>query len=151
MKVDMKVSLSNREVALEEQVKEIRRKKISAFKSRRGLTPDEIYFLSYSPQFKVDETQFQQFWLYEFAIDEPDELLKKLAKMELIEPANIKSSLDKLKVSELKEILTELGEKITGKKAELVSRVAQAASEEYLETKIRDRYYQLTELGVKEL
>lgn len=151
MKDDMKVSLSNREVALEEQIKEIRRKKISAFKSQRGLTPDEIYFLSYSPKFKVDETQFQQFWLYEFAIDEPDELLKKLAKMELIEPANIKSSLDKLKVSELKEILTELGEKITGRKAELVSRVAQAASEEYLESKIRDRYYQLTELGLKEL
>lgn len=147
----MKVNISDRDMALEERIKEVRRLKVASFKSRIGLSPDEIYFLAYAPKFKVGETQFQQFWLYDFAIDDPSGLLNKLMKMELIEPADIKSSLDKLKMPELKEILAELGEKTTGKKAELVSRVAQSASNEYLETKIHERYYQLTELGVKEL
>lgn len=59
--------------------------------------------------------------------------------------------MERCKVTELKTQLQTLGEKTTGKKAELIDRLLNSRNNEYLEAQFPDRYYALTDTGTVEL
>lgn len=120
-------------------------------KDEAGLYPHEILMLYYAEFYSVNQTDFPQFWRFEYDIDNPMELLKKLQKMGFIREATAKESLSRLNVAELKAILVELGQKTTGKKDDLVKRVAENTTESFLVNRIKNRRFARTEAGEHEL
>ena len=134
-----------------ERIKEINQKIRSSILSSHGLTPNEIYFLSYAPKFSVYQTDFQKFWLYEMGIVNPQKLLNRLESEGFIKPASASESLKSLKVSEIRQMLTELHIYSAGKKDDLIDRLCNTAPEDYLDSKVTVRNYSLTDLGNIEL
>lgn len=130
------------------EIKELARKSIPSI---NGLRPHEIFMLSYAPYYKTEGNSFPQFWHYDFGVDDPQAILDMLLEHGFIRIATAKESVEKLKVAELKEILSEHGIKATGKKSDLVLSVQENISEEDLAQKIPVRRYALTELGEQEL
>lgn len=130
------------------EIKELARKSIPSI---NGLRPHEIFMLSYAPYYKTEGNSFPKFWHYDFGVDDPQALLDMLLEHGFIRIATAKESIEKLKIAELKEILSEHGIKATGKKADLVLSVQENISEEDLSQKIPVRRYALTELGEQEL
>lgn len=151
MSISVSYSTPDYNSQLEEKIKSISRNKISAFKSKNGLTPDEIFFLSYAPKYKIGENEFQKFWYYDWAISSPEQLLRKLEENGFIKSGGIEPALSNLKVSELKNILTKLETKTTGNKSELVQRILSTADTTFLNSLQLSEYYKLTDLGKKEL
>lgn len=135
----------------EERIAEIRCKAMKAYLSRNGLRPHEIMVLYYARSFKTDQTEFQSFWRYEYGIENPRSILDILLNKGFIGTASASDSLTKCTIAELKGYLKEVGLSTTGRKAELITRLIQSTTEEYLEYKISSRSYCLTELGVNEL
>lgn len=123
-----------------------------AVPSNQGLYPHEILMLYYANTYKVDEeNRFQSFWLYEYSVEDPQTVLDSLLSRGFITIGDLRSALERHKVTELKAQLQTLGEKTTGKKAELIDRLLNSGNNEYLEEQFPDRYYALTDTGSKEL
>ena len=78
-----------------------------AFPSKNGLRPHEIFMLSYAPHYNTEGNSFPQFWHYDFGVDNPQAILNMLLERGFIRIATAKESVEKLKVPELKEILSE--------------------------------------------
>ena len=120
--------------------------------SNQGLYPHEILMLHYANTYKVDgDNRFQSFWLYEYSIEEPQRVLDSLQSRGFITTGDLRSALERHKVTELKAQLQTLGEKVTGKKSELIDRLLNSGNNEYLEAQFSDRYYALTDSGAEEL
>lgn len=123
-----------------------------AVPSSQGLYPHEILMLHYANTYKVDEdNRFQSFWLYEYSVEDPQTVLDSLLSRGFITIGDLRSALERHKVTELKAQLQTLGEKTTGKKAELIDRLLNSGNNEYLEEQFSERYYALTDVGSKEL
>ena len=122
-----------------------------AIPTKNGLYPHEILMLSYADTYKTVKNIFQNFWLYEYGVKNPQAILDSLLEREFIAIGDLYSVIAKLKVVELKEELAELDLKTTGKKAELVERLFENGDKQVLEGKYPERYYQLTEKGKTEL
>lgn len=122
-----------------------------AFPSRRGLYPHEILMLEYASSYKISGNEFQKFWKWDYSVLDPQNILDSLYKKGFICCGDVDSSLKKLVVSDLKKILARKGEKISGKKDDLIKRIISTYSIEELENIIRDRYYALTPVGIEEL
>lgn len=123
-----------------------------AIPSNQGLYPHEILMLHYANTYKVDkDNRFQNFWLYGYSVEDPQSVLDSLQSRGFIAIGDLRSALERCKVTELKAQLQTLGEKTTGKKAELIDRLLNSGNDEYLEAQFPDRYYALTDTGTKEL
>lgn len=120
--------------------------------SNQGLYPHEILMLHYANTYKVNgDNRFQSFWLYQYSVEEPQSVLDSLQSRGFLTVGDLRSALERCKVTELKAQLQTLGEKTTGKKTELIDRLLYSGNNEYLEAQFPDRYYALTDAGSKEL
>lgn len=128
------------------------RKKIS-FPSKNGLYVAEILLLEYCSYgtYPHPKNGYPGFWWFEYGIRDVGTFLKSLEARGFIRYATAAESLPKLTVAQLKDLLTENGLPVNGKKAELITRIQECISEEALSSYIKERKYVLTELGVSEL
>lgn len=123
----------------------------AATPSKQGLYPHEILMLEYAPHFKTVNNSFQSFWYYQYSVAEPQAVLDSLYERGFIEVGDLRSALDKLKLTEIKEELKQLNQKVTGKKNELIDRLMEMADINSLNEKYSERYYVLTAKGEQEL
>ena len=123
----------------------------SAIPSKQGLYPHEIMMLEYAPHFKTSNNTFQNFWYYQYSVTEPQSILDSLYNRGFVEVGDLKSAIEKLKLSEIKEELKLINQKVTGKKDELVSRLIENGNIDFLNQKYAERYFVLTPKGEQEL
>lgn len=123
----------------------------SAFPSRNGLYPHEIMMLSCADSYKTINNSFPNYWKYDFAVSDPQAILTSLHERGFIDVGTVEDALSRLKVVELKEYLSRIGEKTSGKKDELIKRILENYDISELEHTLTERYYALTEKGKKEL
>lgn len=123
----------------------------NAIPSKQGLYPHEIIMLEYAPYFKTSNNSFQNFWYYQYSVTDPQSILDSLYNRGFIEVGDLKSALEKLKLSELKDELKLLNQKVTGKKDELIDRLLENGDVGYLNHKYKERYFALTPKGEQEL
>lgn len=128
-------------------------RKKTAIPSRSGLYPAEILLLEYCSYgtYPGPKNGYPGFWWFEYGIRDVGAALKSLEDRGYIAFATAKDSLNNFTMPQLKEMLAAKELPTTGKKAELVMRVADAFSEaELLASGIQVKYV-LTELGQCEL
>ena len=123
----------------------------TATPSNQGLYPHEIMMLVYAPRFKTSNNNFQNFWYWEYSVTDPQSILNSLLERDFIKMGDLKSTLEKLKLPEIKEELKQINQKVTGKKAELVERLIEFGDHTVLNQKYSERYYALTPKGEQEL
>lgn len=120
--------------------------------SKDGLYPQEILMLDYAHTYKSNgENSFQNFWKWRYYVLNPQEILDKLYQEGFIETGDLKSTLQKKTLPEIKEELSNIGQKTSGKKADLIDLLLSTGDISYLEKKFSDRLYVLTEKGKAEL
>ncbi len=122
-----------------------------SYPSERGLKINEILMIHLSDMYTADQENFPQFWIYEYGTKSPKSLLTSLIERGYIEAKTAAETLSLLKIPELKDILKEFNLPQTGKKSDLISRIAQNVSEESLFKKISIRGLKPTVLGEAEL
>lgn len=128
-------------------------RKKTTIPSNRGLYPSEILLLEYCSKGNYPEPKngYPGFWWFEYGIRDIGTTLKALEDRGYIVFASARQSVKGFTVPQLKELLKSQGQSITGKKAELVERVAETVPEDVLIEAGVKRKYVLTELGQKEL
>ncbi len=119
--------------------------------SKSGLYPHEILMLDYAHTYKNTKNQFQNFWKWNYSVIDPQSVLDSLLQRDFIVESSVKSTLSKLKVGDLKDLLTKVNEKTTGKKDELIERVLTKYSVDDLNAKFPEKYFELTQKGSDEL
>lgn len=134
-----------------DEIAKIRERQNESIPSKNGLRPHEILLLSFAPRLFVGQKDFPQYWYYKYAVDDPAALLKSLERRGFIQEGTATDSLSSLTIPELKSILLESNLKATGKKVDLVSRIANNVAPAVIERKVTHRLYVLTELGKEEL
>lgn len=113
----------------------------TAMPSLAGLYPHEILMLNYANTYKNGHNNFQKFWLLDYSVDNPQSVLKSLLDRGFICLSDLSNTLNKLSVSELKDLLNRKNEKTSGKKIDLVSRVLTVNNQQQLEQMFPVRYY----------
>lgn len=121
--------------------------------SQRGLYPHELSILSScaKSKYKTSNNTFARYWDYNYGIKDPQYILDMLYERGFIEPDDVYATINQLKVPELKQELSALQLKTSGKKADLVERFINATGEAFLIEKYPERYFRLTDLGKLEL
>lgn len=124
-----------------------------AVPTKRGLYPHEILMLDYAHTFSTSSknNHYQGFWYYEYSVEHPGAVLKSLEKRGFIQPGDLRSAIQNLTVPMIKKELKALGQKVSGKKADLIDRLLENASLEDLKKRFPVRFYELTESGQQEL
>lgn len=122
-----------------------------AIPSHAGLYPHEILMLEYASSYKTSENNFQNFWKWEYLVLDPQSVLDSLFKRGFICYEDIGSALRHLTVSDLKNMLSKIGEKTTGKKDELINRLLNVYNPDDLEKELTVRHYALTDKGKEEV
>ena len=107
--------------------------------------------LSACAKYKTRNNVFSRHWNYEYGIENPQYILDMLCEKGFIEPDDVFATINNFKASELKQELSALNLKVSGKKADLVDRLINAMDKASLDTIYPDRYYRLTSLGKLEL
>ena len=148
--ITVKVSTSVPPAAVDD-IPSIKDRVKNAFPSKNGLYPHEILMLEYADSYKTNDNTFQSFWKWNYSVDDPQCLLESLFERGFICFANVKESVKNTKVTELKELLLKKGEKISGKKNELVNRVLEVYNSDELEQIFPEKRYTLTALGQEEV
>lgn len=105
-------------------------RKKTCIPSNRGLYVAEILLLYYCSEGKYPNPArgYPQFWWYEYGIQDVDAMLQSLEARGFLCVGAAKDSLAGLKVDQLKEILRKHGLHVSGKKAELVTRIQENVS-----------------------
>ena len=137
----------------ETRVVSFEERKRTAIPSRTGLYPAEVLLLEYCSYgtYPGPKNGYPGFWWFEYGIRDVGSALKSLEDRGYIVFATAKDSLNSFTIPQLKKLLSAKDLPTSGKKADLVMRVADAFSEaELLATGIQIKYV-LTELGQKEL
>ena len=124
-----------------------------AVPTMRGLYPHEILMLEYAHTYSTDlsHQHFQGFWYYEYSVEHPGDVVKSLEKRGFIQPGNLRSAIQNQTVPVIKNELRAIGQKVSGKKSDLIDRLLSNTSPEELEKKFPVRFYELTESGTQEL
>ena len=122
-----------------------------AIPSNRGLYPHELFMLSLAYRYKTDGNEFLRFWRTSYGVDNPQLILDSLCERGFIEPADVITTIENWKTDDIKRELKKHGLKISGKKADLISRLVDAVGRDVLSEQITERYFALTELGELEL
>lgn len=137
----------------EKRVVSFEERKRTAIPSRTGLYPAEVLLLEYCSYgtYPGPKNGYPGFWWFEYGIRDVGSALKSLEDRGYIVFATAKDSLNNFTIPQLKKLLSAKDLPTSGKKADLVMRVADAFSEaELLATGIQIKYV-LTELGQREL
>lgn len=119
----------------------------SAFPSQFGLYPHEILMLHYASSTLVGQNKFHGFWLYDYGVEHPSELITSLIDRGFIKHGSITDTIANLKLVELKSLLKQYGLPSAGKKSEVLERVINMLPLDQLANKFSHRYYALTETG----
>lgn len=135
----------------QERIQQLKKSIQKSYPSKNGLMIPEIAVLYYARTFRTNQENFQSFWYYKYAVENPKEILQMLIDKGFICYAPARNSLTSLTVLELKEILRKLGLKVSGNKKDLLKRVLENADDEFLEKEISSKSFELTELGIQEL
>lgn len=90
---------------------------------------------------------YARYFLYECGISNPSLYHSKLIQEGYFIKASKASMLNSLKVVELKEILTTIGQPVTGKKEVLIERILSSADENILNSLSKKELYILSEMG----
>lgn len=137
----------------ERRIVSFEERKNTAIPSERGLYPAEILLLEYCSKgrYPGPKDEYPKFWWYEYGIRDVDEALKNLGERGYIAFASVKESVNSLTIPQLKKLLMEQGEPVSGKKADLVARISDVISEERLLSAGVQPKYRLTETGAQEL
>lgn len=90
---------------------------------------------------------YARYFLYECGIRNPSKYHRELIADGFFEAASIEQALNALKVTELKEILVEIGQATTGKKDALIWRIANNADPLIVARYCPERLYMLSETG----
>lgn len=134
-----------------DKIEEVRKLQEESIPSRNGLLPHEILMLSYAAKYSNNQDCFPRFWTYEYAVQNPSDLLKKLEREGFIREGTAIESLSWLTLPSLKSILSEQGLKTSGKKADLIDRIKSDVPQSVIESNVSERHYVLTALGEAEL
>lgn len=128
-------------------------RKCSTFPSARGLYVAEIMLLEYCRQGKYPKpkTGYPGFWWFKYGIRDVGHALQSLEYRGFIKWASKYSSLQDLKVDELKAILQHAGFPTDGKKADLIQRISTNISVQNLYIPNYVPKYELTAIGQEEL
>ena len=128
-------------------------RKKTSFPSDRGLYVAEILLLDYCETGKYPKPKggYPGLWWFKYGIRDVGHALESLEERGFIQWASKKGSLNGLKVDELKQILSDAGLPATGKKTELIERIAAQIPEERIIIPNYVPKYELTELGKQEL
>lgn len=139
--------------AFERKVITFEDRKKTAIPSQRGLYPAEILLLEYCSKatYPGPKNGYPGFWWFAYGIRDVGAALRTLEERGYIVFASAKDSVKGFTVQQLKDLLATKGCSTTGKKADLVVRVAELIPEdELLATGIQPKYV-LTEIGQQEL
>ena len=98
-----------------------------------------------SPIRKNDD--YPRYFLYECGISNPSSYHAKLIQEGYFIKASKASVLNSFKVTELKEILTIMGQPVTGKKDALIERIISTADEITLDSFCKEELFVLSEMG----
>ena len=125
----------------------------NCIRSRNGLSVGEILLLEYCKKGKYPNPQggYQNFWWFDYGIKDVGSVLKSLENRGFIRYALPIERIETLKLSQIKDILKELEQPTTGKKAELIDRIKSSDNLSVLDKYFTENKYTLTELGENEL
>jgi len=148
------VKIFKTEITTKDSKEKIEEAKIlsnNAVLSKNGLKPYEILMIYYAPKIEIGQNEFQQFWLYEYGVENPSDCLDKLCEMGFVTHGSAIESLDLLTISELKNILKQTQNSQTGNKTALIERIKEKISRENIEILIPRKFFSITEKGENEL
>lgn len=111
----------------------------------------EMVLLSMAEKFKVGETNYPGYLIYDYGIPFPNEVFEKLKSKGFICVSTAAESLSNYKVGELKEIATKCNVGTGGKKDALCQRLIEEIPTDVLEANVTERYWKITEIGRQEL
>lgn len=94
-----------------------------------------------------DNDSYAQYFLYECGIRNPSKYHRELISAGYFLEATADQKLSSLKVTELKEILSTLGQSTTGKKDALVWRIVNNADDDLITRYCPEKLYMLSEMG----
>ncbi|WP_409336335.1 SAP domain-containing protein [Eubacterium sp. F2] len=139
--------------AFERRVVTFEERKKTCIPSERGLYVAEILLLFYCSKGKYPHPKdgYPGFWWFKYGIRDVGKALESLEDRGFIEFGTAADAAASLKVVELKELLSDAGLPKTGKKADLVKRVAENIPEEKILAAGAEQKYHLTKLGEEEL
>lgn len=90
---------------------------------------------------------YVRYLLYECGIRDANKYHRDMIKEGYLVEAPVASVLNSKTVSDLKQILSEMGQTVSGKKSILVDRIIYNADESFLEKYVPDKYYELSDKG----
>ena len=93
------------------------------------------------------DDEYVRYFLYECGIREPSAYHIELINAGYFEKAPIKMALDSLKIADLKQFLSSIGQTATGKKDALIERVVQFADDSAIKVLCPDELYVLSQMG----
>ena len=128
-------------------------RKQKSYPSARGLYVAEILLLDYCDTGKYPKPKggYPGLWWFKYGIRDVGHALKSLEDRGFIQWASKKGSLNGLKTDELKKILSDANLPTTGKKADLLERIATQIPEGNIVIPNYVPKYELTALGKQEL
>lgn len=126
-------------------------RKKTAVPSKGGLYPAEILLLEYCSKGKYPMNKYPEFWKFEYGIFDVDAMLKTLESRGYIVLSSAKESVSGLTVQQLKQLLLEQGQPISGRKADLIERVVTTVPDECIIAFGAQRKFKLTPHGKQEL
>lgn len=137
----------------EQQVISFEERKQMCIPSKNGLYVSEILLLEYCSKgwYPKPKYGYPAFWWFEHGIRDVGAALKSLEDRGFIEYASIADSVANFTVPQLKELLKKHGEKVSGRKKELVERVIDNVPEQDIIDAGLVQKYVLTSLGQEEL
>ena len=123
------------------------------YPSARGLFVGEVMLLEYCSygRYPKPSSGYPGFWWFEYGIRDVGHALESLEKRGFIQWTSKISSLNRLKVDALKQILIDAGLPAGGKKADLIDRIKSNIPEQNLIIPDYTPKYELTDLGKAEL
>lgn len=122
---------------------------LSSF-DKSPLNTTEIFFLDYINGLPIENPFIAQYWYYDYGLNYRD-TIKKLIGQQYLEISC--AQLEKLKVVELKEILRDFNLPVSGKKADLCTRITSSVPNDILIKKLSERgeFYKATPKGIAEI
>lgn len=138
--------MSSRVVTFEER-------KETSFPSARGLYVAEIMLLDYCSKgnYPKPKSGYPGLWWFQYGIRDVGHALESLEERGFLKWASKTGSLKSLKADELKQMLSNAGLPLDGKKDDLIKRIASEIPEEEIHIQNYVPKYELTELGKAEL
>ena len=107
-----------------------------------------VFLWAYSKASPIkDNDSYARYFLYECGIKNAAKYHRELITAGYFEEASAEQSLNALKVTELKEILTALGQSTTGKKDALIWRIVNNADDSLIARYCPEKLYMLSEMG----